>query len=301
MSVINIFDVLTPGLIQDIISNISGEKSTRAMYNLTVETRLSVLDLIRLGYEIYRLGVLFYDETYTPSYDYGKLINYRGKVKLKDEKIIQASDSIENDTPALILTNLGKVYELSRSETVSVSGDSTLVKVDEELTISNIETANDIVQISRNEDFEVGGSHSLLLDRNGHVYAFGSSDNGRLGIGIINEPYIDKPYLIDPSYFNNGQSKVVQVSAGWSHSLFLCDDGTVYACGNNIYGQSGIKEELRSDAILVPTPIDTSNMSNSKVIQVSAGGYHSLFLCEDGSAYISGIYYYCKIQYCCMP
>ena len=275
MSAINIFDVLPPGFIQDIISGISGDKSALLMYNLTVETRLSVLDLIRLGNKIYTLGVLFYEKVFFGP-DYGEQVS--GYVKLKGEKIIQASSSVST---ILILTNYGNVYDLIITSLGFFQ--------------TNITQKRNIVQISTNESPN-GRRHSLLLDKNGYVYSFGLSANGQLGLGYTGNFYIPNPTLINPSFFDYQKRKVVQVSAGWLHSLFLCNDNTIYASGTNSSGQCGV-DTITTYHVLTPTAINSSNMSDCKIVQVSAGGYHSLFLCEDGSAYISGTYFFDSAEY----
>jgi alpha-tubulin suppressor-like RCC1 family protein len=56
--------------------------------------------------------------------------------------------------------------------------------------------------------------------------------------------------------------KIVQISAGCIHSLFLNDEGQVFGCGNNEHGQ-------------ITIPVDVG-----RKIQISAGGSHSLFLSE---------------------
>ena len=86
-----------------------------------------------------------------------------------------------------------------------------------------------IVQVS------CGIKHSLFLDVFGNVFAAGSNKLGRLGIGHENGrgvQYFPVKVCIE--------SKIQQVAAGNSHSLFLTQrEGLVYACGDNSNGQLG--------------------------------------------------------------
>jgi alpha-tubulin suppressor-like RCC1 family protein len=70
----------------------------------------------------------------------------------------------------------------------------------------------------------------------------------------------------------------VQASAGAAHSLVLNSDGTVWARGNNWFGQLGNGTNTASST-LVQVPGLTG------VVQVSAGGFHSLALRSDGTVW----------------
>jgi alpha-tubulin suppressor-like RCC1 family protein len=61
----------------------------------------------------------------------------------------------------------------------------------------------------------------------------GNGDNGRLGIGHLKGALV--PTVV-PSLIGEA---IKSVSAALSHTLFLAEDGTVYAAGSNKYGQLG--------------------------------------------------------------
>merc|ERR1719512_614400 len=75
--------------------------------------------------------------------------------------------------------------------------------------------------------------------------------------------------------------KVVAVSAGYGHSLFLMEDGTVQAAGRNTEGQLG-------DGTMVSrsTPAAVSLPANASAI--SAGYDFSYFLTDSGEAWAVG-------------
>ena len=171
-----------------------------------------------------------------------------------------------------------------------------------------IPTLDNIVQIS------AGERHSLGLRDDGRVYAFGNNYYGQLGLG-------DNTEHIEPELIPDLCS-IVQVSAGGGHSLFLRDDGKVYSCGDNFHGQCGSKTAtlklvpkmkrivqvsaggghslclrddgrvygfgsnalkqlaLNSASEIFYTPKIIRGLMN--IVQVSAGGGHSLFLTADG-------------------
>jgi uncharacterized repeat protein (TIGR02543 family) len=77
---------------------------------------------------------------------------------------------------------------------------------------------------------------------------------------------------------------VVEVSAGAEHCLALCSDGSVAAWGYNGDGQLGNNSNTDSLVpVLVNAASGVSSLYGKKVVAVSAGGYHSLALCSDGT------------------
>ena len=121
-----------------------------------------------------------------------------------------------------------------------------------------------------------GGSHSLSLKKDGTVWAWGDDYYGQLGDGI--QPYV--PYITTAVQLN-GQSGITAIAGGYSHSLALKKDGTVWAWGNNDYGQLGDGTEIDR-----ATVVQVSGLSGITAI---AGGYsHSLALKNDGTVWAWG-------------
>ena len=142
----------------------------------------------------------------------------------------------------------------------STSHQTTLVSVKDT-------SGNNISGIKQISSFS---EHTLFLHNSGTVYACGYNYYGQLGIGSVVTP---KTVLV-PVLANDGTQLlgITQVSAGQDYSLFLNGvNGTVYACGNNNYGQFGIGTTSQINTLLVL-------LSVSGITQVSAGYYHSLFL-----------------------
>src|SRR5690242_1866119 len=88
--------------------------------------------------------------------------------------------------------------------------------------------------------------------------------------------------------FTGRTQPVTKASAGDLHSLFLKADGSLWAMGDNYYGQLGdgtTPEE--NDYTNLPEQIVASN-----VMAIAAGAEHSLFLKSDGSLWVMGYNYY---------
>lgn len=125
--------------------------------------------------------------------------------------------------------------------------------------------------------------HAALLDENGVVHTWGQNGswfNGGGQLGLNHRDKVNKPTVVSLlSTFLN--AKVQQVSCGERHTLFLLDDGDLYASGVGEYGRLGTGET--SDA-LQPAPVSTAMLpaGDDSFVQVSAGQDHNLALTKGG-------------------
>jgi len=129
-----------------------------------------------------------------------------------------------------------------------------------------------------------GGSHNLALCSDGTVVAWGCGGSGQLGDNTRTNQSV--PVVVNTS---SGISAlfgkvVTSISAGDSHSLALCSDGTVVAWGYNYFGQLGDNTTTqRSAPVAVNRSSERSVLFDKVVTSIVAGGFHSLALCSDGT------------------
>jgi alpha-tubulin suppressor-like RCC1 family protein len=120
-----------------------------------------------------------------------------------------------------------------------------------------------------------GGVHSLVVCDNGTVQAWGRNYFGQLGNGGNNDTNsaVSVTSLVD----------IIAVSGGDNHSIFLRNDGTVWACGyNGNSGTLGNGTNINSSSI----PLQVSILTG--VTSISAGWYHSLALRNDSTVWAWG-------------
>lgn len=109
-----------------------------------------------------------------------------------------------------------------------------------------------------------GGHHSVLLSEHGYVYTFGSGANGQLGHKTISNK--NEPALV----YQLSNKNVVQVSAGWNHTVVLTKSHNVYTAGLGQNGQLGHgDEESKKEFSWLKT------LGGKKVQKIFAGGHHT--------------------------
>ena len=77
---------------------------------------------------------------------------------------------------------------------------------------------------------------------------------------------------------------MLQVCAGFSHTVCVTADGAAFAFGSNSFGQLGLGDTKGGD---VPTLLG-EELENKSVVQVAAGGGHSVFVTADGLVFACG-------------
>ncbi|KAI3794199.1 hypothetical protein L1987_36828 [Smallanthus sonchifolius] len=113
-----------------------------------------------------------------------------------------------------------------------------------------------------------GGTHSVVLTREGHVWTWGQP----WPPGDIKQ--ISTPVRVQ------GLEKVKLIAVGAFHNLALLEDGNLWAWGNNEYGQLGTGDtQPRSQ------PVPVQGLSGLKLVDVAAGGWHSTALTDEGEVY----------------
>jgi len=166
---------------------------------------------------------------------------------------------------SLFLKNDGSVWGCGFNGVGQLGDGST---IDKHIPVQVIGLTNDIVSIA------AGISHSLFLKSDGSVWACGSNNNGQLGDGTtINR--------ISPIHVSSLNDIVAIAGGGFPFSLFLKNDGTVWSCGNNQYGQLGDGTTTQRN-----TPIQM--VGPSCITAIAAGWVHSLLLKNDTTFWSCG-------------
>lgn len=138
---------------------------------------------------------------------------------------------------------------------------------DDDTSVARVEIASDVV------DMSAGRLHSLVLKRDGSLWATGDNIHGQIGDGSRST----RRALVHVA------DGVRKISAGGNHSLFTTSDGKLWTMGENGRGQLG-------DGTVVDrlSPVCVAE----DVVSISAGLAHSLFIKSDGTLWGMGQNYY---------
>jgi len=170
---------------------------------------------------------------------------------------------------SLFLRNDGSLWGMGENTYGQLGDGTTINRNTPEQIVSNNVTA-----------IAAGFQHSLFLKSDGSLWAMGLNSNGQLGDGTYGGVlgYTNLPEMIV-------SSNVTAITAGWSHSLFIKKDGSLWAMGWNPFGQLG-------DGTYGSPPNFATNrpeqIVGSNVTAIAAGEQHSLFLKGDGSLWAMG-------------
>ena len=150
-----------------------------------------------------------------------------------------------------ISTNKGSILG---NETIDITSEANLF---EGKTISQISAA-------------AGSGHSLALDSEGQIYAWGGNYRRQLGNGGTTSS--NTPVKVDTSGVLAGKT-ISQISAGGAHSLALDSEGQIYAWGANYSGLLGNGDTTDSN-----TPVQTnfSNMLDRSITSIKFGDVEAI-------------------------
>ena len=126
---------------------------------------------------------------------------------------------------SLLLTSKGYVYSF---------GDNSYGQLglgDVNIKTTGIPTL--ILSIPEMKRIECGYWHSMCIDVNDNLWAFGNNDYGQLGLRDTKNRY--KP-ILHPTLSN-----IIDISSGGEQAFVKTQDNKIYAFGNNEYSQLGIK------------------------------------------------------------
>ena len=133
-----------------------------------------------------------------------------------------------------------------------------------------------------------GNGHTLCVDVDGCVWAFGKNTAGQLGTGNVDGTIPRKIGALAK------EARVAQVACGAEHSLAVADDGRVYSWGSSTDGVLGHGSETWNDGWFYRTaraelaPRLVRSLEDKKVVAVAAGHMHSACIDDRGNLYTCG-------------
>jgi alpha-tubulin suppressor-like RCC1 family protein len=184
----------------------------------------------------------------------------------------------------LLLDNLGAVYSFGLGKNGRLGhGNEENCKV-----AKNVSSLIDTIVTS----VHCGWMHSVALTSEGRLYTWGCGHDMQLGArslsssrDMLSPAWITSFALEDKRGHVRRIAPVVikSVSCGGKHNLAICESGQVFSWGRNEFGRLGHGGEAHRE---IPTRILA--FEKKVIVQVAAGGYHSLAMDLAGLVYSWG-------------
>ena len=167
---------------------------------------------------------------------------------------------------ALALKNDGTVWAWGKN-TVGQLGNGTLTDSNVPIQVSSL---TGIVAICCS-------AHSLALKNDGTLWAWGWNNEGQIGDGTTSTTGC----FCKSTPVQSILTGITTIATGGSHSLALKNDGTLWAWGDNGYGQFGNGTNTNSNV-----PVSVNSIAG--ITGIAAGYYNSLARKNDGTAWVWG-------------
>lgn len=98
---------------------------------------------------------------------------------------------------------------------------------------------------------------------------------------------IGKDYADNIEFFRKNNITLKEASTNFYHSLFLSDEGVLYACGHGVGGRLGTGNEI---TLVEPKSIPIKFVyKNEKITSISVGRNHSLVVTNRDVVYSAGL------------
>lgn len=149
------------------------------------------------------------------------------------------------------------------------------------------ETPKRIVGVTQCTQLAAGRDHFLVLTTTGQVYAWGVGSSYQLGVHVRSSLRSHARSRTVGPFKVAALKQITHVSAGDFNSYAIDVNNKVYSWGLNNFGQCGISEPVGPN-VFIKRPTYADFWDDKHVVQIAAGGHHSLWLCADGSVYTVG-------------
>ena len=119
----------------------------------------------------------------------------------------------------------------------------------------------------------MGSYHTVVLNSKGEVFTFGYGKCGQLGHGDENDMELPKQVQALKGKW------IVQIATGFDHTVALSNKGEVFTFGAGDRGQLGHGYPHNE---CLPRSVEDLCAGPQRVVQIAAGGHHTVVLFENG-------------------
>ena len=123
-----------------------------------------------------------------------------------------------------------------------------------------------------------GDHHTLVVTRDGRLFAFGSGQKGRLGLSAGDDRHYQRYEPVEVGPERLGGAIIVYAAAGAAHSCAVTSGGSVWTWGYGSRGCLGHNDERDQ---FVPKEIE-GQFGGARALSLAAGRYHTMVLTTCG-------------------
>ena len=136
-------------------------------------------------------------------------------------------------------------------------------------------------------DVSAGNRHTCAILDNGSAYCWGDNLHGQLGNGLSGNSDDNTGSLFNstPVMVSLPANRTaLSIASGETHTCAILDNGSAYCWGEGWHGQLG-------NGALTETvsPVPVNLPVGAAAVSITAGGYHTCAIIDDGSAYCWGL------------
>ncbi len=147
------------------------------------------------------------------------------------------------------------------------------------LSALNVKTIKNIRNISNVKKVICGGAHTMIIKDDNTLWGCGLNEYGQLGDGT----FINKNEFTKCSNDINGNEikDLLFVACGDAHTIIIRNDGTVWSCGRNNYGQLGINS-TENKSIFTKCSNDSNGDEITNAIFIACGLSYTMIIRQNG-------------------
>lgn len=128
-------------------------------------------------------------------------------------------------------------------------------------------------------------AHSYAISNQGRVFSWGYNVDGIIGDGSFS--FKNLPIDITNRFYLNLDEVIIEIAAGYHHTLAISNQGRVFSWGNNEFNQLGdTTTHNRNEPIEITDQFNLS--AGEMVIKIAAGAYSSLCITNLGNLFAWG-------------
>ena len=206
-------------------------------------------------------------------------------IEIKDGRIVR-----NNDIAQIVCSEGGYTCAIKNDGSLWFSGYDEEGESGIGFTETSYRTFNQVVNNINNDVQHVGcgENHTIIAKTDGSIWSCGYNYSGELGLGTSGSITGEKTFTQVTSDINSSVKQIIcrgYIYDGFvrGKSIILANDGSLWACGYNKYGELGL---VMGKSYTTFTQV-TTNINND-VKQVACGIYHTMIIKNDGSLWACG-------------